>query len=94
VVSGASASSWLFASGPPDGATTFVGVDDGMYSNFRESSVNVTGPYGTNPISDIRKIENAVPLEIDVTSLVRVTFIMAPNLPSVIWSQRPSESEV
>jgi len=54
------ASSRPLASGPLDCATTCVGA---MYSNFRESRVNVTGP-----------------------SLVRLTFIMAPNLPSLIFS--------
>jgi len=47
---------------PLDFATTCVGIGGVIYSNFRESRVNVTGP-----------------------SLVKLTFIMAPNFPSLIF---------
>jgi hypothetical protein len=73
--------SMALASGPLDCATTCVGVNDVMYSNFRESSVNVTGPCRPRQQNQDGAREQCV--RIDVTSLVRLTFIMAPNLPSV-----------
>lgn len=48
---------------PLDCATAGLGIGGVIYSNFRESRVNVTGP-----------------------SLVKLTFIMAPNFPSLIFS--------
>jgi hypothetical protein len=54
------APSVLLASLPLDCACTCVAIGGVMYSNFRESRVNVTGP-----------------------SLVKLTFIIAPNFPSV-----------
>jgi hypothetical protein len=67
--------------GPPlDWAATCVGIGGEIYSNFRESRVNVTGPYSSPPLD-----QNCVKHQHErgVTSLVKLTFIMAPNFPSV-----------
>lgn len=67
-------------------ATACVGIGGMIYSNFRESRVNVTGPY-------VAKSEQGKALlGTYVTSLVKLTFIMAPNFPSV--SQLTSETFV
>ena len=66
---------------PLDFATTCVGICGVIYSNFRESRVNVTGPYFSASKLEWREVVH----ELKVTSLVKLTFIMAPNLPSVSY---------
>jgi hypothetical protein len=64
-----------------------LGIGGAMYSNFRESSVKVTGP--CVPQQQHKSSAKGTKVQrFSLTSLTRLTFIMAPNFPSVNWSQR------
>ena len=66
---------------PLDFATTSVGIGGVIYSNFRESRVNVTGPYFSTAKLEWHEVVH----ELKVTSLVKLTFITAPNFPSASY---------